>query len=187
MRAATLGAVYIFFKRFGQEPFKLNKLSNEFCFINLFLTFFLLFQCFAQVFNSFLSGNHSSHHNLYKPSFFVFSFQRIHFLVSDRWLFGPNNNSWNSTILTNNAKGCISWLFKDRWTCACLVCWFHNMSSTIKLCFVMNFQIYYGRLLLDFDGTCHSLARVEIWHIFRLQRLCGLVRISCLCPPRSST
>ena len=41
----------------------------------------------------------------------------------------------------------------------CLVCWFHNVVDNN---FVMNFQIYYGRLLLDFDGTCHSLASVEI-------------------------
>ena len=38
-------------------------------------------------------------------------------------------------------------------------CWFHNVADNN---FVMNFQIYYGRLLLDFDGTCHSLASVEI-------------------------
>ena len=41
----------------------------------------------------------------------------------------------------------------------CLVCWFHNIVDNN---FVMNFPIYYGRLIMDFDGICHNLASVEI-------------------------
>ena len=49
----------------------------------------------------------------------------------------------------------------------------------------MNFPIYYGRLIMDFDGICHILASVEIWHIFGLRDFVKFVRISCLCPPRA--
>ena len=63
---------------------------------------------------------------------FIFSDQRWKRLYII-W-FAPNN-SWNSTILTNDAKGCISWPFKDWWTC--LVCGF-IMSLTITS--FMNLQ-----------------------------------------------
>ena len=40
-----------------------------------------------------------------------------------------------------------------------LVCWFHNVVDNN---FATNFPIYYGRLIMDFDGICHNLASVEI-------------------------
>ena len=92
------GAVYIFFKRFGQKPFKLNKLSNEFCFINLVFDILPSFSVFCSSFHLVLSGNYSSQYKCHL--LFVLSFQRLHFLVSDERLFGPNN-SWNLFNHTN--------------------------------------------------------------------------------------
>ena len=64
--------------------------------------------------------------------------------------------------------------------------WFHH--HVVDMTLFMNLQNY-GRplVLLDFDGTCQTLASV-VWksdksrNIFWLRRLCGLVRISRLCP-----